>query len=167
MEGLLMKRFIPALILVLLLGLVGAGTALAASLATVPDMVKEKPMQAVSPAATLPGNQNSLDSALQEVGPVKYKILLVDTVGDEDPTAYLDRVADKWGVPAADTLYLVIYTQQNYNLRFYMGANFRAKGVTVDEMLQITRQTYFAKNRQGKGMEGLTDLIHAVNKRMG
>jgi uncharacterized membrane protein YgcG len=160
-----MKRLIPALMLVTL-ALVGAGTALAATLQTVPEIQKEQAVQAVNELAKLPGDTKALDEALKASSTVKYKILLVDTVGEEDPTAYLDRVAEKWGVPAADTLYLVIYTQQNYNLRFYMGANFRAKGVTVDEMLKITRATYFAKNRQGKATEGLVDLIQAVNKRM-
>jgi uncharacterized membrane protein YgcG len=160
-----MKRFIPALIL-LLLALVGAGTALAATLQPVPEVQKDQAIQVVNELAKLPGETKALDEALKAKGPVTYKILLVDTVGEEDPTAYLDRVAEKWGVPAADTLYLVIYTQQNYNMRFYMGANFRSKGVTVDEMLKITRETYFAKNRQGKATEGLIDLINAVNKRM-
>lgn len=160
-----MKRFIPALIL-LLLALVGGGAALAATLQTVPEVQKEQTIQVVNEFAKLPGDTKALDEALKAQGPVTYKILLVDTVGEEDPTAYLDRVAEKWGVPAADTLYLVIYTQQNYNLRFYMGANFRTKGVTVDEMLKITRETYFAQNRQGKATEGLVELINAVNKRM-
>ncbi|HLO03108.1 MAG TPA: hypothetical protein VK191_08375, partial [Symbiobacteriaceae bacterium] len=143
-----MKRFIPALILVVL-ALVGGGAALAASLQSVPEVQKDQTIQVVNELAKLPGDTKALDEALKAKGPVTYKILLVDTVGEEDPTAYLDRVAEKWGVPAADTLYLVIYTQQNYNLRFYMGANFRTKGVTVDEMLKLTRETYFAKNRQG------------------
>lgn len=160
-----MKRFIPALILVLL-ALVGGGAALAATLQTVPDLQKEQAVQVVNDLAKLPGDAKGLEDALKMESPVKYKILVVDTVYEEDPTAYLDRVAEKWGVPAADTLYLVIYTQQNYNLRFYMGANFRTAGVTVDEMLKITRETYFTQNRQGNPTEGLVELINFINKRM-
>lgn len=159
------KRIIPALT-ICALALVGAGTALAATLQSVPELQQEQPIQIVNEMAKLPGDTTDLEKALQAKGPVKYKLLLVDTVHDEDPTDYLDRVAEKWGLPAADTLYLVIYTQQNYNLRFYMGAEFRAKGVSVDEMLKITRETYFAKNREGKTVEGLLDLMHFIDKRM-
>jgi uncharacterized membrane protein YgcG len=159
-----MKRFTPGLIMLLLLAITGGATALADG-APVPSIQKDQTVQSVNKAA-LPGDQQRLLDSLSASGPVKYRILLVDSVNGEDPTAYLDRVAASWGLPPADTLYLVIYTGDNYNLRFYMGANFRVKGVTVDEMLKMTRETYFAKNRQGKATEGLVDLIQAVNKRM-
>lgn len=70
----------------------------------------------------LPGDAKALEQALQAASPVKYKVLVIDSTEGED----LDRVAESWGQPKADTLLLVLFTQDNYDLRFYMGANFRA-----------------------------------------
>ncbi|HLN62935.1 MAG TPA: hypothetical protein VK464_15440 [Symbiobacteriaceae bacterium] len=114
----------------------------------------------------LPGDMKALDLALQAQGPVKYKVLVIDSTDGEDKTAYLDRVAAEWQNPAADTLLLIIFTQDHYDIRFYMGANFRAKGVTVDEMLGMVRSQYFAGVRKGDVAGGLTSLIGAVNQRM-
>jgi uncharacterized membrane protein YgcG len=115
----------------------------------------------------LPGDVKGLEAALAADGPVQYKVLVIDSTDGEDLTAYLDRVAAEWQQPAQDTLLLVIYTQENYNLRFYMGPGFRAKGVTVDEMLSLVRAQYFAtKSAKGDVAGGLVNLIGAVNQRM-
>jgi uncharacterized membrane protein YgcG len=115
----------------------------------------------------LPGDAKALEAALQAGGPVQYKILVIDSSDGEDKTDYLDRVAEKWGLPAADTLYLVLYAKENYDIRFYMGANFRSGNVSVDEMLGMVRNLYLAKSQKGDTAGGLADLINAVNQRMG
>jgi len=114
----------------------------------------------------LPGNTAALEAALSATGPVKYKILVVDSTEGEDLTAYLDRVAAEWGVPGPDTLYLILYAGDNFNIRFYMGANFRTAGVDVDEMLSLVRTHYLAGKRGGDVAGALADLIGAVNQRM-
>jgi hypothetical protein len=116
---------------------------------------------------TLPGDVKALEAALAAGGPVAYKVLVIDSTDGEDLTAYLDRVAAEWQQPAQDTLLLVIFTRENYDLRFYMGPGFRARGVTVEEMLSLVRSQYFAtKNQDGDVAGGLTNLIGAVSKRM-
>lgn len=115
----------------------------------------------------LPGDALALDQALQADGPVKYKVLVVDSTNGEDKTAYLDRVASEWEQPAANSLLLVVFTQDNYDIRFYLGATFREHGVTVDDMLQLVRGTYLPKARQQDAAGGLTALIGAVNERIG
>jgi hypothetical protein len=117
-------------------------------------------------AAELPGDRAALDAALTAPSPVKYKVLVIDAVDGEDKTTYLDRVAENWGQPAADTLLLVVFTQDNYDIRFYMGANFRARDVSGAEMLGLVRGQYFAKVRKADPAGGLADLIVAVNKRL-
>lgn len=115
---------------------------------------------------SLPGDVKSLEQILAVQGPINYKILVIDSIEGEDKTAYLDRVAAEWGQPAKDTLLLIVYTADNYDLRFYMGASFRANGVSVDEMLKLAREQYFATKRQGDVAGGLAKLISAVNQRM-
>jgi uncharacterized membrane protein YgcG len=133
---------------------------------TVPENQAEVVLQNTT-ESPLPGNADALSTVLKAQSPVKYKILVIDSTEGEDKTDYLDRVAEKWGVPAADTLYLVIYTKDNYDIRFYMGANFRTQGVTVDEMLALVRQQYLAgKNQKGDVSAALANLINAVNVRM-
>lgn len=118
-------------------------------------------------ALTLPGDVESLEQALKNPGSVKYKVLVIDSTDGEDKTAYLDRVAAEWKQPAADTLLLVIFTRDNYDIRFYMGASFRANGVSVDEMLSLVRSRYFAGVRKGDVAGGLVSLMAAVDERMG
>jgi len=142
-----------------------AGVAYAA-MRPVPEMLPGVAVQNTT-GVPLPGDQAALEAALSAPGPVQYKIVVIDSTEGEDPTAYLDRVAAEWGVPGPDTLYLIIYTEDNYNIRFYMGANFRAAGVDVDEMLTLVRTHYLAGKREGDVAGALADLIGAVNRRMG
>lgn len=142
-----------------------AGVAFAAP-RPVPEQLPAVSLQ--NPAGlALPGDVKALDAALAASGPVKYKVLVIDSTDGEDLTAYLDRVAAEWQQPAQDTLLLVIFTQENYDLRFYMGPGFRAKGVTVEEMLSLVRAQYFATKAKGDVAGGLVKLIGAVNERMG
>ncbi len=116
---------------------------------------------------SLPGDVNRLEQVLQAPGPVNYKVLVIDSTDGEDKTAYLDRVAGEWNHPGADTLLLVLFTADNYDIRFFMGANFRANGVTVEEMLGLVRSQYFTGVRLGDVAGGLVSLVEAVNQRMG
>lgn len=131
----------------------------------VPENLPEVALQNTT-EAQLPGDAEALEAALSAEGPVRYKILVIDSPEGEDPTDYLDRVAAEWGLPGPDTLYLIIYTEDNFNIRFYMGADFRAAGVDVDEMLTLVRTHYLAGKREGDVAGALADLIGAVNRRM-
>lgn len=136
-----------------------------AAMRPVPENLPEVALQNTT-GVQLPGDAVALDEALSAPGPVQYKILVIDSTEGEDPTAYLDRVAAEWGVPGPDTLYLIICTEDNFNIRFYMGANFRAAGVDVEEMLTLVRTHYLAGKRDGDVAGALADLIGAVNRRM-
>ena len=114
----------------------------------------------------LPGDAAAPEAALAAPGPVQVKILVVDSTEGEDRTAYLDRVAEKWGVPGPDVLCLVLFTEDNFNIRFYMGASFRAAGVDVDEMLGLVRSHYLDGKRHGDVAGAPADLIGAENRRM-
>jgi uncharacterized membrane protein YgcG len=150
-------------------------TAVFASVSNAGTRAATRPVPAYQPTAalqnpaglTLPGDMRALERALQAQGPVTYKVLVVDSTDGEDKTDYLDRVAAAWKQPAPDTLLLILFTQENYNIRFYMGANFRAKGVSVEEMLGMVRAQYFAGVHKGDVAGGLVSLIGAVNQRMG
>jgi uncharacterized membrane protein YgcG len=159
-----MKRIVNALILALILAAIGTGTAWAA-LKEIPENKAQEKLQHATTGA-LPGDAKALEAALAAKSPVAYKILVIDSTEGEDKTAYLDRVAEKWGLPKADQLYLIIYTGSNYDIRFYMGANFRKNGVTVDEMLKLVRAQYLANSQKGLVADGLAKLIEAVNQRM-
>lgn len=132
----------------------------------VPENLPEVSLQNTT-GVDLPGDTAALEAAIAAPGPVRYKILVIDSTEGEDRTAYLDRVAAERGVPGPDTLYLIIYTEDNYDIRFYMGANFRAAGVDVDEMLTLVRTHYLDGKREGDVAGALADLVEAVNQRMG
>ncbi len=159
-----MMRTVKTLLIVAAIALVFAGVAVAAN-RPVPENQAQAPVQNTL-KSELPGDNSSLEKALLVESTVKYKILVIDSTDGEDKTAYLDRVAESWGQPKADTLLLVVFTQDNYDLRFFMGANFRTQNVSVDEMLKLVRGSYFAKSQKGNVAGGLADLITAVNARM-
>lgn len=152
------------------LAALGVTAVLAGAAYAAPRVIPEQlPAVALQNPANLalPGDVKALEAALAASGPVKYKVLVVDATEGEDLTAYLDRVAAEWQQPAQDTLLLVLFTQENYDLRFFMGPGFRAKGVTVEEMLSLVRSHYFATKNKGDVAGGLINLIGAVNERMG
>lgn len=160
-----MNRVLRVTVAAGMMAAVMAGVTYAAN-RPVPANEAEKVIQNVTGTA-LPGDANALHQALMGIGPVKYKILVVDTIEGEDRTAYLDRVAAEWGQPGADTLLLVIYGDGNYDIRFYMGGIFVKQGVSVDEMLGLVRTKYLPKARNGNASGGLADLVEAVNQRLG
>ncbi len=114
----------------------------------------------------LPGDLSRLAATLAAEGPVRYRILVVASAEGEDLTGYLDRVVAQWGPPEPDMLYLLIFAEQNYNIRFYMGADFRTSGVDVDEMINLVYANYLLGKRDGDVAGALARLIGAVNRRM-
>lgn len=115
----------------------------------------------------LPGDMAALQKALAVSSPVKYRILTVDDSGGLPLTDYLDQVAASLNEPQPDTLLLVIYRESNYDIRFYMGANFRGYRISVDDMLSLVRTKYLVRSQQGDPAGGLADLIAAVNASAG
>lgn len=115
----------------------------------------------------IPGDVTAMKQALNAPSVVKFHVLVVDSAEGEDRTAYLDRVAQAWSMPGQADLLLVLFAKENWDIRFYMGANFRAKGVTVEEMLTMVRRHYLAKSQKGDVGGGLADLVNAINQRMG
>jgi len=163
-----MNRSIKVAVAAALATVLLAGVTYAAASRPVPQNQPQAVIQNTT-AVSLPGNTAALEQALGTAapGPVTYKVLVIDSTEGEDKTDYLDRVAGEWGQPGASTLLLVIYTQDNYDIRFYMGANFRANGVTVDEMLGYVRTLYLPKARVKDAAGGLADLVNTANVRMG
>lgn len=153
-------RKIPLMLTMILTATVALSSIAAAA---VPD--KSPKTVQMETAATLPGNQADLASALKGPSPVAYKLLVVDE-SPADRTAYLDEVLAKWEWPAANELLLVLFPKANYDLRFALGADFRQNGVTVEEMLTLVRSEYFARSQKGDVYGGLAALAQAVNKRM-
>lgn len=158
-----MSRIIRVSMVAVVAAALLAGVAYAA-----PRMVPPKQEQALvhTAADPLPGDAKALEQALKAHSEVHYRILTVDDAG-EDKTDWLDRVAAEWGEPRPDTLLLVIFARDNYDIRFYMGANFRSQDVTVDEMLKMVRTFYFPKSQKGDVAGGLASLVTEVNWRMG
>lgn len=150
-----------AIILTLLLGLALAVGPIAR--AAVPDRTEEQVQ--LAPTAVLTGSQAELEAALREESSVAYKILVVDE-NPADRTAYLDEVLADWGWPAANEAFLVIFPQANYDIRFALGANFRASYLSVDEMLRLVRTEYLSRSRKDDASGALAALIRAVNRRM-
>jgi len=124
------------------------------------------PAQASTGAASLPGDQAALKAALGAVSGVKYEIITVDTAGGKDKNDYLDAALAPKGWPEKSMLVLMIFTGENHDIRFAMGADFNQKKVSVDEMLVLVRNQYLTKAKDGNAAGGLADLIQAVNQRM-
>lgn len=115
---------------------------------------------------SLPGNQFSLNAALQQASAVRYEIVTAADTAGLDKDAYLDKIlADKqW--PEGGMMVLVVYPNENYDIRFALGPAFFEKKVTVSEMLDLVRANYLTKARKEDPAGGLADLIQAVNQRM-
>lgn len=114
----------------------------------------------------LTGDVAALEKRLAQAGPVRYRILVVDDAAGTDKTDYVDVLASKWNEPKADTLLLVVFAREGFDIRFYMGTNFHTKGVKVAEMLGLIRGQYFPRSSKGDAAGGLIALIQAVDQRM-
>jgi uncharacterized membrane protein YgcG len=152
------------MISVFLFSLVMTALVCGAALAAAPVPAKQDKPIVHAATAPLPGDMARLEKELAVQSNVKYKILVVDDTQGEDLTAYLDRVAAEWKEPAPESLLLVIAAKDNYNLRFFFGANLTQKGMTVEKMLELVRTHYFANSQKGEVAGGLAQLISAVNE---
>ncbi|HYG60066.1 MAG TPA: hypothetical protein VD902_18525 [Symbiobacteriaceae bacterium] len=157
------------------LALALTGAAVLAAVGTTAAFAAARPVPRREPQATLqaggapglPGNDRALKQALQVQSPVTYRVMRVDeAVAPGDRTARLERVAAEWGVPAGNELYLVVFAQDNYDVRFYMGPTFGERGVTVEEMLALVRWHYHPRAQAADPAGALADLMAAVTARM-
>lgn len=114
----------------------------------------------------LTGDVAALERRLAQAGVVRYRILVVDDAGGEDKTDYVDELAGKWNEPKADTLLLVVFAREGFDIRFYMGNEFHTKGIKVADMLGWIRGEYFPRSSKGDAAGGLIALIQAVDQRM-
>ncbi|HEY3364446.1 MAG TPA: TPM domain-containing protein [Symbiobacteriaceae bacterium] len=114
----------------------------------------------------LPGDQAGLTAALKQTASVQFQIVTAADVGGPTKDAYLDKLlADKkW--PETNMLVLVVYPQDNYDIRFAMGGAFFEKRFTIDDMLGLVRSNYLPRARKEDPAGGLADLIRAINQRM-
>lgn len=155
---------LPKLLLVSLLLMIAlTASAAAGGRPPVPD--KSNDVLTNQSAAQLLGNVERLKQELAAHSSIRYRILIVDNAGNESMTDYLDRVSAQWQEPGPDTLLLVLFAEENWDIRFYMGANFRQLGGSVDEMLGLLHTYYFPLSQKGNVAGGLARLVAAVNDR--
>lgn len=159
-----MQKRILAAAAAFLVAITAAGSVYAATRPVPVD--KGAPITTDGVPGGIKGDFKALEQSLNESSPIRYRILVVDSTEGEDPTAYLERVAAQWGEPKADSLLLVLFATDNWNLRFFMGSKLSTAGLTVDEMLTLVRTHYFPLSRKGDPAGGLTALVRAVNGRM-
>jgi len=145
--------------------LVAVGLLGGAAVVAAPPAVPAKSQSALALASSepLPGNMARLQQELAVHSSIRYKILVMDDAGGYNLTDYIDRVADAWGEPAPDTLLLVLFAKENYNIRFFMGANLTQQGATVESMLKLLWSAYFPKSQTGDVAGGLARLISEMN----
>lgn len=158
-----MRKLLIAAVAALLAATVGAGSALAAGRA-VPQ--RDYATVIAQDTSGISGNVNEVRLALAEPSAVRYKIVVVPDSLPEDREAYLDRIVAQWGWPEHDQLYVVIYADANYDVRFAMGADFQANGVSVEEMVDLVHTVYLPEVRKGDSGQALAAFVRAVNKRM-
>lgn len=112
----------------------------------------------------LPGNMADLRAAFGEPTPVTYTVVLAKAPRGTDMTKYLDRELDKRGYPASSEIVLVIFPENNHDVRFAMGALLFEKKISLQSMLETVRNQYLDKARSGDPAGGLADLIRTVNQ---
>lgn len=113
----------------------------------------------------LAGSQAALKEALSAPTAVRYQILVFDELV-EDRTAFLDKYLADNGWPESNTLLLLVFPRHNHDIRFAMGTGLTQAGMTLEEMLGIVRQLYFAVVAKGDPARAMVELIEAVNRRM-
>lgn len=113
----------------------------------------------------LAGSQAALKEALSAPTAVRYQILVFDGLV-EDRTGFLDKYLADNGWPESNTLLLLVFPRHNHDIRFAMGTGLTQAGMTLEEMLGIVRQLYFAVVAKGDPARAMVELIEAVNRRM-
>ena len=158
-----MRKMAAALIALVLMATIGVGAALAAER----QVPRQDSANVQADGLTgISGDVNDAKAALAEPSAVRYKVLIVTDSLPEDRTAYLDRVLEQWGWPAADQLLLVLFAQGNYDVRFAMGSDFWQQGLKVEEMLGYIHDIYVPELRRSDPGKALAALVRVVNKRM-
>lgn len=125
--------------------------------------------QPTAPATELPaiaGDLSVLQAALGEATSIRFTIHLAVTPQGADKNAYLDAMLGEKGYPAKNELVLVVFPQDNNDIRFAMGSLFFEKKVSVEAMVDLVRSHYLPKARTGDAAGGLADLIRAVSQRL-
>lgn len=114
----------------------------------------------------LPGDKAALQGALAEKSAVQYQIITVDEAGIQDKEAHFDGLLAQKSWPEKSMLVVAVYTKDNFDFRFAMGADFNDKKVTPSEMYSLIKNNYQPKARENDPSAGLALLIKAVNQRM-
>lgn len=117
-------------------------------------------------APALPGDTVALQAALAEKSAIQYEIVLVDDTGGKDKDTYFDAMLAEKNWPEQSGLVLAIFTKDNHDYRFALGAAFHEKKVDFTEILTLARNHYQPKAREGDPAAGAAALIKAVNQRM-
>ncbi|MFZ5823635.1 MAG: TPM domain-containing protein [Bacillota bacterium] len=112
------------------------------------------------------GDMAALEAAYAQPSPLTYKIAIADAPKGADKTAYLDEMLGDKGYPDKNQVLLLIFPEDNNDIRFAMGALLFEKKVSVESMLNMVRTHYLPKARQGDPAGGLADLIRAVNQQV-
>lgn len=154
-----------ALALCLTIALSGCSSARKPSAGSTGGNVQAPAAERVS-AVVLPGDQGALTNAIAAASAVKVQVITVDEPAGDRKDDVLDSKlrANNW--PEKDMFVVVIFTKDNFDLRFAMGAVFNEKKIGVDEMLALARAAYFPKAKQNDPAGGLADFIRAVNDRV-
>ncbi|MCG0238643.1 MAG: TPM domain-containing protein [Firmicutes bacterium] len=159
-------RKAPGVLLRLLaLGLTGwlLGTSLALAAPEVPPLLPD-PIQDISSTPLTEAEREELDATLASLrGPVRYKILIIDSSKPQGLEEYLEAVWSEWRLPN-DTVLLVVARQDGNAIRFYLGGEAGRHGITVDSALAAIRQHYAPAVREGGLAAGLKALVAELHR---
>lgn len=112
---------------------------------------------------SLPGDMPALREALKAETPVTYTIVVANAPREVDKTAYLDQILEERGYPGRNEVLLVIFPEDNYNIRFAMGALLFDQKISLQQMLDMVQNQYLTRARQGDPAGGLAALVDAIN----
>lgn len=114
----------------------------------------------------LPGSMADLQAALAQPSRVTYQIEIVQETGITDRTAHLDFVLASRDWPEQEMLVILLFPNDNYDIRVAMGSIFQAHTFSVDEMLTTIRTVYLPAARANDPAGGLAEIIRTVNLRL-
>lgn len=103
---------------------------------------------------------------MEAKSPITYSIVVANVPKGTDINRYLDQMLDDRGYPAMDEVLLVIFPNDNYNIRFAMGGMLFDKKISLQAMLEMVQNQYLTKARNGDPSRGLADLIIAINQQV-
>jgi len=127
----------------------------------------EEPAEPGPEVPDLPGDTASLKEALKAETPVTYTIIVADDAPREmDKTLYLDQMLTERGYPKKNEILLVIFPQDNHNIRFALGALVFDRKISLESMLEMVQNQYLTRSRRGDPAGGLAALITAINEKV-